>query len=94
MNKLYVSLLLSASLCASDQGGHLPNGFKFEVSKDGQRNSIIHQLARYEECNGDQACIQALQDMQNAVLIVINGNQVEVKNNSDAQVFVDIKESK
>lgn len=92
MNKLHLWLFLSLtaptfwSFC-----GQLPEGFKFEQSSDTHRTSIISQLQRFEECNGDEKCIEQLKELERSVIVSITtGGRVKVENNSDTSVFVKI----
>jgi hypothetical protein len=59
MKKLLLLTLISSLSYASDQGGKLPEDFKFESShvsaKSLQRISIMNQLQRYEHEQGISA---------------------------------------
>ena len=47
MNKLYGIVLLGFSLHASDQGGKLPDDFKFKAASEERRTSFMSQWNDY-----------------------------------------------
>jgi hypothetical protein len=68
--------------------GQLPEGFKFEKASDTQRTCIMTQLSRFEECKGDEDCIEKLKALENSVLVAISREKVQVTNNTDVSVIV------
>lgn len=84
MKRMYVLLLMSMGCFAQ---GTLPEGFKFEPASDSKRTTMIAQLKRFEECQGDEACIAQLKELQQ-VIIRIQDNHITVENNSDADVVI------
>lgn len=93
VNKLH-GILFSLFFVTSSRcfGGQLPEGFKFEPVSDTHRTSIISQLQRFEDCHGDEICINRLKELENSVLVVISSQgRITVQNNGDSSVFVALK---
>ena len=49
MNKLFVLLFMTASLCASEKDGKLPEDFKFKAANEERRTSFMSQWKEYNE---------------------------------------------
>lgn len=102
-NKLHRKLFLPPFFFffAQSFAGQLPEDFKFEASSDMQRTSFISQFNRYEECNGNEKCIELLKQIENcvAVHIFIKENFVKIlvedgKNNVDVKIVDGEKNAK
>lgn len=75
--------------CFELYSGKLPDNFKFERASDNHRSSIISQLRRFEECDGNEECIARLKEMQESVFITVSKDgDVRIENNSDTEVIV------
>lgn len=83
--KYTIPLLMGCiSLCAS---GQLPEDFKFEKSNPDKRTPIIHQLARHEQCHGNQECIERLQNLAQTISITIHHGTVIVEQDNRKIIY-------